>query len=237
MLSLEKNGAATATVSRNVSVIKSFFAYLLRNKSIENEPSINLKAPKIVKRVPDILTIDEMDRLLAMPDTDSPKGLRDKAMLELLYATGLKVSELVNLRVDDINLETRTLRCCDGDKERHVPFGHTAQNAVRCYITAGRAKLAEDKNEYLFVNCDGNQMSRQGFWKIIKKYGELAGFGERLTPHIFRHSFAAHMIENGADLKSIQEMLGHSDISTTQIYSSFADNGISAVYEMAHPRK
>lgn len=238
ILYLEKEGSASSTVSRNVSAIKSFFTYLFRMKIIENDPSLNLKAPKIVKKVPEILTVEEMDRLLSTPD-NSVKGIRDKAMLELLYATGLKVSEIISIKLDEINISLRYIRLMDVDKERIVPFGNHAKEAVELYLNNARSELKGDKDSggYLFLNYAGEPMSRQGFWKIIKHYGELAGFGERLTPHIFRHSFAAHMVENGADLKSLQEMLGHADISTTQIYSSFVHSGISSVYDKAHPRK
>ncbi len=238
ILTLEKEGCASSTVSRNVSTIKSFFTYLFRMKIIENDPAINLKAPKIIKKVPEVLTVEEMDRLLSLPD-DSVKGIRDRAMLELLYATGLKVSEMISVKLSDINTSMRYIRLVDGDKERIVPFNISAKSAVEEYINSSRGKLVSDRDsqEILFLNYTGEPMSRQGFWKIIKQYGEMAGLGEKLTPHVFRHSFAAHMVENGADLKSLQEMLGHSDISSTQIYSSFSHSGISAVYEKAHPRK
>ena len=240
ILFLEKEGCATSTVSRTVSTIKSFFTYLFHERMVENDPAVNLKAPKIVKKVPDVLTIEEMDRLLNLPD-DSDKGVRDKAMLELLYATGLKVSEIIAIRLDDINIPLRYIRFVDKDKmkERIVPFGTPAQKALNTYLNMSREQVMSEKNteKYLFLNYAGEPMSRQGFWKIIKQYGEKAGFGDRITPHIFRHSFAAHMVENGADLKSIQEMLGHSDISTTQVYASFVHTGISSVYDKAHPRK
>ncbi len=238
ILALEKDGCASSTVSRNVSAIKSFFTYLFRMKIIENDPSVNLKAPKIVKKVPEILTVEEMDRLLSLPD-DSVKGIRDKAMLELLYAAGLKVSELISIKLGDINISIKYIRLSDEDRERIVPFNNSAKNALENYINNSRNRLLSDRDsqDVLFLNYTGEPMSRQGFWKIIKQYGEAAGLGEKLTPHIFRHSFAAHMVENGADLKSLQEMLGHSDISSTQIYSSFVHSGISAVYEKAHPRK
>ncbi len=238
ILYLEKENCATATVSRTVSTIKSFFTYLFREKIIENDPSVNLKAPKIVKQIPEILTIEEMDKLLNMPD-DSDKGIRDKAMLELLYATGLKVSEIISIKLEDINISLRYIRFTDNKKERIVPFGIPAQKALNMYMNIAGEELMSEKNseKYLFLNYAGEPMSRQGFWKIIKKYGEKAGFGDKITPHIFRHSFAAHMVKNGADLKSIQEMLGHSDISTTQVYASFVNTGISSVYDKAHPRK
>ena len=240
ILFLEKEGCASSTVSRTVSAIKSFFTFLFHERMVENDPSVNLKAPRIIKKVPDILTVEEMDRLLNMPD-DSDKGIRDKAMLELLYATGLKVSEIISIKVDDINIPLRYIRFMDKDKtkERIVPFGTPAQRALNIYLNMASEYIMSKKNteKYLFLNYAGEPMSRQGFWKIIKQYGEKAGFGDRITPHIFRHSFAAHMVCNGADLKSIQEMLGHSDISTTQVYSSFVHTGISTVYDKAHPRK
>ena len=237
ILGLERNGAASATVSRNVSTIKSYFSYLFHMKLIDNEPSLNLKAPKITRKVPEILTIEEMDRLLDTPDLTTPKGIRDKAMLELLYATGIKVTEVISLKVSDINMAMNFITCMDGKKGRMIPFGRPAAKAVSEYLTKVRPEMASNDSDLLFVNCNGSGMSRQGFWKIIKGYGEICGFADRLTPHTFRHSFAAHMILNGADLKSVQEMLGHSDISTTQVYTSFMNSGINSVYANTHPRK
>lgn len=238
ILLLEKEGAATSSISRNVSTIKSFFLFLLRNRYIDNDPAQNLKAPKILKKAPSILTVEEIEVLLSLPD-DSPKGLRDKAMLELLYATGLKVSELLELKLNQVNVALQYMRIHDKDRERIIPFGEYAKQAVENYLENARPILVSgiEEVEYLFLNYSGQPMTRQGFWKIIKNYGEQAGFDVGLTPHVFRHSFAAHMVENGADLKSLQELLGHSDISTTQVYSSFAHNGVNAVYQKAHPRK
>lgn len=238
ILLLEKEGAATSSISRNVSTIKSFFLFLLRNRYIDNDPAQNLKAPKILKKAPRILTVEEIEVLLSLPD-DSPKGLRDKAMLELLYATGLKVTELIELKVSQVNVALQYMRIHDKDRERIIPFGEYAKQAVENYLENARPILVSSTEDesYLFLNYSGQPMTRQGFWKIIKNYGEQAGFDVGLTPHVFRHSFAAHMVENGADLKSLQELLGHSDISTTQVYSSFAHNGVNAVYQKAHPRK
>ena len=238
ILLLEKEGAATSSISRNVSTIKSFFLFLLRNRYIDNDPAQNLKAPKILKKAPSILTVEEIEVLLSLPD-DSPKGLRDKAILELLYATGLKVSELLELKLNQVNVALQYMRIHDKDRERIIPFGEYAKQAVENYLENARPILVSgiEEVEYLFLNYSGQPMTRQGFWKIIKNYGEQAGFDVGLTPHVFRHSFAAHMVENGADLKSLQELLGHSDISTTQVYSSFAHNGVNAVYQKAHPRK
>ena len=238
ILLLEKEGAATSSISRNVSTIKSFFLFLLRNRYIDNDPAQNLKAPKILKKAPRILTVEEIEVLLSLPD-DSPKGLRDKAMLELLYATGLKVTELIELKLNQVNSTLQYMRIHDKDRERVIPFGEFAKQALENYLENARPILVSgiEDEEYLFLNYSGQPMTRQGFWKIIKNYGEQAGFDVGLTPHVFRHSFAAHMVENGADLKSLQELLGHSDISTTQVYSSFAHNGVNAVYQKAHPRK
>lgn len=238
ILLTEKEGAATSSISRNVSTIKSFFLFLLRNRYIDNDPAQNLKAPKILKKAPRILTVDEIEVLLSLPD-DSPKGLRDKAMLELLYATGLKVTELIELKLNQVNAPLQYMRVHDKDRERVIPFGEFAKQALENYLENARPVLVASTQDegYLFLNYSGQPMTRQGFWKIIKNYGEQAGFDVGLTPHVFRHSFAAHMVENGADLKSLQELLGHSDISTTQVYSSFAHSGVNAVYQKAHPRK
>ena len=238
ILLLEKEGAATSSISRNISTIKSFFLFLLRNRYIDNDPAQNLKAPKILKKAPRILTVEEIEVLLSLPD-DSPKGLRDKAMLELLYATGLKVTELIELKLNQVNSTLQYMRIHDKDRERVIPFGEFAKQALENYLENARPILVSgmEDEEYLFLNYSGQPMTRQGFWKIIKNYGEQAGFDVGLTPHVFRHSFAAHMVENGADLKSLQELLGHSDISTTQVYSSFAHSGVNAVYQKAHPRK
>ena len=238
ILLLEKEGAATSSISRNISTIKSFFLFLLRNRNIDNDPAQNLKAPKILKKAPRILTVEEIEVLLSLPD-DSPKGLRDKAMLELLYATGLKVTELIELKLNQVNTALQYMRIHDKDRERVIPFGEFAKQALENYLENARPILISgiEDEEYLFLNYSGQPMTRQGFWKIIKNYGEQAGFDVGLTPHVFRHSFAAHMVENGADLKSLQELLGHSDISTTQVYSSFAHSGVNTVYQKAHPRK
>ena len=238
VLKLEKDGASVATVSRNVSTIKSFYLYLLREQIIHNDPSASLKSPKLVKKAPQVLSIEEVEVLLALPD-ESVKGIRDKAMLELLYATGLKVSELVGLKLNEINTTLRFIRFLDKERERLIPFSEPARIAVEKYLSSSRNQLMpkEGYEEYLFLNYSGEPMTRQGFWKIIKNYGDMAGFDVGLTPHIFRHSFAAHMVENGADLKFIQEMLGHSDISTTQVYSGFANERISQAYDKAHTRK
>lgn len=238
LLYLEQNGMKPATISRSIASMKAFFAYLYKNRQIVTDPTENLKAPKIEKKLPTVLSTDEMTRLLEQPSGNSPKELRDKAMLELLYATGIRVSELISLKTSDVNLQMEYLNCMDAHKERIIPFGRKAKEALKNYLKDGRPKLVEDEeNEWLFTNCSGQSMSRQGFWKLIKFYGGKAGIESEITPHTFRHSFAAHMVGNGADLKSVQEMLGYADISATQIYAQMnQDKKIREVYMSAHPR-
>lgn len=235
---LEKNNFATSSISRSVASIRAFFQYLCQKECWGNNPAERLKAPKIEKKVPEILTVNEVDLLLSQPKEDTAKGVRDRAMLELLYATGIRVSELIHLTVKDVNLKLGYLICSQSEKERVIPFGATAKTAVEAYMAWGRTELlGENSSELLFVNCSGKAMSRQGFWKILKSYSMLAGIQQDITPRTLRHSFAAHLVQNGADLKSVQEMMGHSDISTTQIYMDMSVNKIRDVYMKAHPRK
>lgn len=238
ILYMEKNNFSAATISRNIACIKSFYHFLLKEGLVESDVSENLKAPKVEKKIPEILTTQEVFRLLEQPKGDQPKDVRDKAMLELLYATGIRVTELITLKVEDVNVSLGYINCKDAHKERTIPIGHTAKEALAKYIgTPRNAMLADDKEETLFVNCSGEPMSRQGFWKLIKYYAKKAGIETDITPHTLRHSFAAHLVENGADLRSVQEMLGHSDISTTQIYANMSHSRIREVYAKAHPRK
>lgn len=237
ILYLENNNFSAATVSRNIACIKTFYHYLFKEGKVEKDISENLKAPKVAKKIPEIMTEAEVVRLLEQPQGNGPKELRDKAMLELLYATGIRVSELISLKVTDINLPMNFIDCKDNGKERVIPFGHAAKNALEKYISDARDSMVEDRNsDILFVNCSGQPMSRQGFWKLIKYYAKKANIEADITPHTLRHSFAAHLVENGADLKSVQEMLGHSDISTTQIYATMSHSHIREVYSKAHPR-
>lgn len=238
MLYLEQNGMKPATISRSIVSMKAFFSYLYKTRQLDTDPTEHLKAPKIEKKLPSVLTVEEMVRLLEQPSGNSPKELRDKAMLELLYATGIRVSELISLKVSDINLQMEYLNCMDSHRERTIPFGKKAKEALKVYLKEGRPRLVEDEeSEWLFTNCSGQSMSRQGFWKLIKFYGGKAGIESEITPHTLRHSFAAHMVGNGADLKSIQEMLGYADISATQIYAQLnEDKKIREVYISAHPR-
>ncbi|MGN0347879.1 MAG: site-specific tyrosine recombinase XerD [Lachnospiraceae bacterium] len=237
ILYLEKNNFATATVSRNIASIKAFCHYLFKNGLIAEDVSETLKAPKIEKKMPEILTTEEVNKLLEQPKGNTPKDVRDRAMLELLYATGIRVSELINLKLSDVNLQVGYIVCRDSHKERVVPFGTPAKRALTEYIRNTRNILLRDKtSDVLFTNCSGQPMSRQGFWKLIKHYAKKAGITADITPHTLRHSFAAHLVENGADLRSVQEMLGHSDISTTQIYANLTQNKIREVYAKNFPR-
>ena len=237
IVSMNEQNFAAATVSRNIASIKAFFHFLCQEGVISKDVSDELKAPKIEKKMPEILTTDEVIRLLEQPSGDSPKEIRDKAMLELLYATGIRVTELITLKVHEVNLSMSFIVCKDAHKERVIPFGMAAKNALVKYMSEARDKMLEDKSsDILFANCSGSSMSRQGFWKLIKYYSKKAGITTDITQHTLRHSFAAHLVENGADLRSVQEMLGHSDISTTQIYANMNHNRIREVYAKAHPR-
>jgi len=234
---LEENHFAAATVSRNVASIKAFFHYLCKEEIVEKDVSESLKAPKIEKKMPAIMTPEEVVWLLEQPKGDTPKEIRDKAMLELLYATGIRVTELITLKVSDVNMQMGYIICRDGSKERVIPFGAAAKKAMTNYLEKARDVMLFDlHSDILFVNCSGQPMSRQGFWKLIKYYAKKAGITADITPHTLRHSFAAHLVENGADLRSVQEMLGHSDISTTQVYATLTHNRIREVYSKAHPR-
>lgn len=237
VLYLEKKRFSAATVSRMIASVKSFYHFLFKEHLVEEDISENLKAPKVVKKLPEILSVSEVDKLLSQPDEDTHKGLRDKAMLELLYATGLRVSEMTALRLEDVNLKMGFVICRDGNRERVVPFGNQARSALLKYLEQSRdAMLLKEDDSTLFVNCAGKPMSRQGFWKLVKFYAAKAGIETEITPHTLRHSFAAHLVENGADLRSVQEMLGHSDISSTQIYADMNRNRLREVYQKTHPR-
>ena len=228
---------AAATISRNIASIKALFHFMSQEGIVKKDITDGLKAPKIEKKMPEILTMDEVIRLLEQPSGNSHKEIRDKAMLELLYATGIRVTELITLKVSDVNLPMSFIICRDAHKERVIPFGKAAKEALVRYLTEAREQMIEDKSsDILFCNFSGAPMSRQGFWKLIKFYAKKAGITADITPHTLRHSFAAHLVENGADLRSVQEMLGHSDISTTQIYANMNHNRIREVYAKAHPR-
>ncbi len=237
ILYLEKNKFSAATISRNIACIKTFYHYLYKEGKVKEDVSDSLKAPKVEKKIPEIMTTKEVVKLLEQPKGNGPKDVRDKAMLELLYATGIRVSELISLRMEDVNMQMGYIVCHDSNKERVIPFGHEAKISLNRYLDEARESMLEDKkSDILFVNCSGQPMSRQGFWKLIKYYAKKAGIEADITPHTLRHSFAAHLVENGADLRSVQEMLGHSDISTTQIYANMSHSRIRDVYSKAHPR-
>ncbi len=224
--------------ARNLSALKMFFRFLVSEGKIQGSPARLLGAPKLPRKLPAVLTPDEVDMLLSQPDPSNQRGQRDKAMLELLYATGLRVSELVGLRMSNINLEAGFVRMVGkGSKERMVPMGTKALEFIKGYLSEARAKLLKNKNSpYLFLNSRGAGLTRQGFWKIIKKYGKKAGIRKEITPHKLRHSFASHLLEGGADLRSVQVMLGHADISTTQIYTHVTRERLKQIHEKYHPR-
>ena len=234
---LEGNNFAAATVSRKIASLKAFYHFMVQQGNVSEDLSEQLKAPKIEKKIPSIMSPEEVVRLLEQPSGDTPKEIRDKAMLELLYATGIRVTELITLKVSDVNMQIGVILCRDRTKERVIPFGAASKKALTRYLGGTRDAMLENKaSDVLFVNCSGQPMSRQGFWKLIKYYAKKADIKADITPHTLRHSFAAHLVENGADLRSVQEMLGHSDISTTQIYANINHSHIREVYAKAHPR-
>jgi integrase/recombinase XerD len=226
------------SVARNLSAIKMFFRFLAAEEMIKASPARLLETPRLPRRLPGVLSRKEVECLLAQPRGPDPLGLRDRAMLELLYATGLRVSELVGLKGSGINLEAGYVRTMGkGSKERLVPVGDMALQALRDYLSAGRGRLAKKgPSPFLFLNLRGKPLTRQGFWKILKQYGRMAGIKKRITPHGLRHSFATHLLEGGADLRSVQVMLGHADISTTQIYTHVTRERLKEVHEKFHPR-
>ena len=234
---LLKKGKSPSTVTRAMASIKCFYACLHKTGYIANNPARGVTSAKVERKLPQILTGKEVELFLEQPSGNDLKGIRDRAMLELLYATGIRVSELIGLSVDDLNLDASVLRCRARDKDRIIPLYPAAVKALSVYINQVRPQLVERPDQtVLFVNMNGEPMSRQGFWKLVKLYQERAGITKEITPHTLRHSFAAHLLENGADLRSIQEMLGHADISSTQIYSHLVNQKIKNVYNKAHPR-
>lgn len=237
ILWLEKNGLSASTISRYIAAMKSYFHYLLQTGRISSEPTELIKAPNVEKKAPCVLTIEEINGLLSQPSMDNDKGIRDKAMLELMYATGMRVTELISLKVEDINFQLGYVVCKDSSKERIIPFGTPAKNALNMYVETARNKMIKNISEdILFVNCSGKPLSRQGFWKIIKQYAEQAGISGKITPHTIRHSFALHLIENGANLYAVQEMLGHSTVSATQVYAEMKGTRLRDEYTKSHPR-
>ena len=234
---LSEQNKKPSTVLRTIASIRSFYQYELKNKNVSEDPTENIKSPKIEKRTPCVLTSKEVELLLEQPKSVDLKGIRDKAMLEFAYATGMRVTEIISLNIEDINIEQEVVVCKTKNKRRTIPLGKMALNAVKDYIDNARNILVRsEKEKSLFVNLNGKRLTRQGFWKIIKYYQEQAQIDKDITPHTLRHSFATHLLQNGADLKAIQTMLGHSDISSTQVYMQFQNNGLNNVYKKAHPR-
>lgn len=234
---LKSSGKSVATVSRAIASIKSFYSFLHENGIVKNNPSTVLVPDKTAQKLPQILTSKEVELLLEQPECVDAKGYRDRAMLELLYATGIRVSELISLDITDLNLAAGIITCHGRDHDRAIPLYSAAIKALNEYTEFIRPQMiASPEEKALFVNVSGERMSRQGFWKLIKSYQVKAGIEKTITPHTLRHSFAAHLLENGADLRSIQEMLGHADISSTQIYSQLVKKQLKDVYNKAHPR-
>ena len=234
---LQSIGKKASTISRCIASIRSFYQYELKNKKVEQDPTDQIQSPKIEKRVPSVLTSKEVALLLEQPKDVDLKGIRDKAMLEFAYATGMRVKEIISLNLEDVNIEEGYVTCKNGSKQRNIPLGTMSLKALKEYIENARGILIKDESEKsLFVNINGKRLTRQGFWKIIKYYKEQAHITKDITPHVLRHSFATHLLQNGADLKAIQTMLGHSDISSTQVYMQFQDEGLKNIYKKAHPR-
>ena len=234
---LQGIGKSPSTVSRCAASLKCYYAYLIEQGRIENNPAVGIALEKHGRKLPSILTSHEVEEFLSQPDLQEPKGIRDKAMLELLYASGIRVSELINLNLDDVNLSVGFVVCRSGDKDRVIPLYKVAVKSIQDYLQKVRPGLTMDSGETaLFVNVNGSRMSRQGFWKIVKGYQTKAGIQKEITPHTLRHSFAAHLLENGADIRDIQEMLGHADLSTTQIYTKVIRSHLKEIYDKTHPR-
>jgi integrase/recombinase XerD len=238
LFQLQVSGKSPATISRHLAAVKSFYRYVVSEGILQKDPSSDLETPKLPQKLPRVLSFEEVDLLLSQPLISEPAGLRDKAMLELLYATGVRVSELVSLNLEQVSLKNRCIRCFGkGAKERIVPLGDVAARFLAEYLDRGRYKLVKPgETSAIFVNQRGGRLTRQGFWKIIKKYALKSGIEARITPHTLRHSFATHLLENGADIRSVQEMLGHADISTTQIYTHLTRKKLREVYDLTHPR-
>jgi integrase/recombinase XerD len=237
--SLMTRGLSPRSVARTVACVRGYFRFLALERKLDESPAADLRAPRAWPALPKFLSLEEVDRLLDAPETSTPRGLRDKALLEVLYASGMRVSELVAVRPGDLNLDEGYLTCVGkGDKQRIVPVGQNAADWLKRYVRDGRPTLVRKRTSpWLFVNArDGGPLSRVGFWKVLKAYGVQAGITRELSPHVLRHSFATHLLERGADLRAIQVMLGHADLSTTQIYTHVLEARLRAVYDRYHPR-
>lgn len=236
---LKEQGKSSRTLARHIASVRAFHQFLLRDKATEQDPTVHIETPKLERTLPKVLSLQEVEKLLDAPKPGDHYGIRDKAMLELLYATGIRVSELIGLDIDHVHLTMGFVRCIGkGNKERIIPVGRTAAEAIKHYLEVGRPRFVSKKHreQALFLNHQGNRLTRQGFWKILKKLTKEAGIEKELTPHTLRHSFATHLLENGADLRAVQEMLGHADISTTQIYTHVTKTRLKDVYSKFHPR-
>lgn len=234
---LAQKGKKASTISRNLASIRSFYQFLFRARKVKGDPTEGIQSPKIEKKAPNVLSAKEVELLLDQPKDVDLKGTRDKAMLEFAYATGMRVTEIISLDIDDVNVEEGYAICRNGNKQRTVPLGGISVKALKEYVQEARPILIRDENEKaLFVNINGKRLTRQGFWKIVKYYKEQAHITKDITPHVLRHSFATHLLQNGADLKAIQTMLGHSDISSTQVYMQFQNENLKNIYRKAHPR-
>jgi integrase/recombinase XerD len=234
---LEDEGRSGATVSRSLASLKNFYSYVVSTGFLESTPVTDIRVERGEKKLPQILTGREIELLLSQPVSVEPKGIRDKAMLEVMYATGIRVSELIELDIDDVNLELGIIKCSGVKKSRTIPLYPAALKALKAYMGEIRKSMIADPNEEaLFVNVNGMRMSRQGFWKILKHYQETAHIDKEITPHTLRHSFAVHLLENGADIGSVQELMGHSDISSTQLYTHMVNQKLKSVYDKCHPK-
>ncbi len=236
ILHMQDEGKAASSVMRSIASLKALFSFLVSKGAMQSNPALDIKLPKREKKVPEFLSRDEIEKLLASPDITTLRGIRDKAILELMYATGLKASELVCMSMRDVDTELGYVRCSKGANIRIVPLGKIAVNSAKAYIAVARPVMADADENAFFVNCNGFAMTRQGLWKIIKEYSHKSGIRADITPHSLRHSFAMHLLENGADLISIQEMLGHKDASSTQMYARMFHGRLREVYNKAHPR-
>lgn len=236
---LKDNGKSSKTIARHIASIRAFHQFLLRDRVVEEDPTVHIETPQAERTLPKVLSMEEVEALLEFPHKKDHFGVRDKAMLELLYATGIRVSELINLNIDDIHLMMGFIRCIGkGNKERIIPIGGAATTAIQMYLNEARSRFftGKEKDDALFLNHHGKRLTRQGFWKILKQIGKEARIEKEITPHTLRHSFATHLLENGADLRAVQEMLGHADISTTQIYTHVTKTRLKDVYSQFHPR-
>ena len=235
---LKEEGSKASSISRHLASIRSFYQFLVKQKLIKKDPTAKIPSPKLEKRKPEVLSSEEVEQLLSQPKNVDLKGTRDKAMLEFAYATGMRVTEIIDLNISDVEIDNEAVVCKSNKKTRTIPLGKVCMKNLKEYIEDARPILIKDEDEQaLFVNINGKRLTRQGFWKIVKYYKEQAHIEKDITPHVLRHSFATHLLQNGADLRAIQTMLGHSDISSTQVYMQFKDiDGLKDVYKNSHPR-